>query len=128
MTNVDLVKSIYANFEKGDVPAALALFDPAMEWRECPGMPFVKGDGVFIGPEAVVTNVFMQLPLAFDGFKVVVTDVFGEGNKVAMVGYYQRANKVSSRPFKANATHIWTLKNGIMTHFFQAVVTAVLNR
>ena len=91
-------------------------------------MPFVKGDGVFIGPEAVVTNVFMQLPLAFDGFKVVVTDVFGEGNKVVMVGYYQGTNKVSGRPFKANATHIWTVKNGKITHFFQAVDTTVLNR
>ena len=69
MTNVDLVKSIYANFEKGDVSAALALFDPAMEWRECPGMPFVKGDGVFIGPEAVVTNVLCNYPLHLMGLR-----------------------------------------------------------
>jgi ketosteroid isomerase-like protein len=126
MTNVDLVKEAYSNFATGNVPAVLALFDPAIEWRECKGMPFVKGDGIFIGPESIVKNVFMNLPVFFDGFNISVNELFGSENKVAMVGYYQGTNKATGHYFKANATHVWTVKDGKLTHFFQAVDTATI--
>jgi ketosteroid isomerase-like protein len=123
MTNVDLVKNAYSSLAAGNVEAALAVFDPAIEWHECKGMPFVKGDGIFIGHEAVVTNVFMNLPVYFDGFNVAVNQIFGADDKVVMVGYYQGTNKATGNSFKANATHLWTAKNGMLTHFFQAVDT-----
>jgi ketosteroid isomerase-like protein len=44
MSNVELVKQMYADLASGNAPAALALFDPAIEWRECQGMPFVEDD------------------------------------------------------------------------------------
>ena len=127
MTNVELVKQAYAHFATGNVPAVLALFDPAIEWHECKGMSFVEGDGIFIGPDAVVTNVFMNLPVTFDGFNISVTEIFGTDDKVVMVGYYQGTNKATGNSFKANATHVWTVKDGKMAHFFQAVDTATIN-
>jgi uncharacterized protein len=126
MTNVDLVKNAYSNFASGNVPGVLDLFDPAIEWRECKGMPFVKGDGIFIGTEAVVTHVFMNLPVFFDGFNIAVSEIFGADDKVVMVGYYQGTNKATGNAFKANATHVWTIKNGKLAHFFQAVDTAAI--
>jgi len=127
MTNVELVKQAYAHFATGNVPAVLALFDPAIEWHECKGMSFVEGDGIFIGPDAVVTKVFMNLPVTFDGFNISVTEIFGTDDKVVMVGYYQGTNKATGNSFKANATHVWTIKDGKMAHFFQAVDTATIN-
>ena len=128
MTNVDLVKQVYSHLATGNVPAALALFDPAIQWHECKGMPFINGNGIFTGPEAVVANVFMQLPVSYDGFNVAVTEIFGADDKVVMVGYYQGTNKATGNDFKANATHVWTVKNGKMSHFFQAVDTAATMR
>lgn len=127
MTNVDVVKQAYAHFATGNVGGVLALFDPAIEWRECKGMPFVKDDCIYIGPEAIVANVFMNLPVYFDGFNVAVSEVFGADDRVTMVGYYQRTNKATGNAFKANATHVWTVNNGKLTHFFQAVDTATIN-
>lgn len=127
MTNVDLVKQAYSDFATGNVPGVLAIFDPAIEWNECKGMSFVNGDGTFIGTDAVVANVFMQLPVAFDGFNIAVKEVFGVDDKVVMVGYYQGTNKATGNAFKANATHVWTVNNGKLTHFFQAVDTATIN-
>ncbi len=127
MTNVDLVKQAYSHFATGNVPGVLALFDSAIEWHECKGMPFVKGDGVFIGPDAVVTNVFMHLPDYFEGFNIAANEIFGTEDKVVMVGYYQGTNKATGNSFKANATHVWTVKNGKLSHFFQAVDTATIN-
>lgn len=89
-------------------------------------MPFVKDGGIYTGPEAIVKNVLMQLPVSFDGFNVAVNEIFGAGDKVVMVDYYQGTNKATGNPFKANATHVWTLKNGKLTHFFQAVDTATV--
>ena len=128
MTNVDIVKLAYSNFATGNVPGVLDLFDPAIEWHECKGMPFVNGDGIFKGHEAVVTNVFMNLPVYFDGFNIAVTEIFGTDDKVVMVGYYQGTNKATGHQFKANATHVWTIKNGKLTHFFQAVDTVAIIR
>jgi hypothetical protein len=127
MTNVDLVKQAYSNFATGNVEAVLALFDPAIEWHECRGMSFVTGDGIFTGPEAVVTNVFMHLPVYFDGFNIAVNELFGADDKVVMVGYYQGTNKTTGNAFKANVTHVWTVKNGKLAHFFQAADTATIN-
>ena len=127
MTNVDLVKQAYSSFATGNVEAVLAVFDPAIEWHECKGMPFVKGDGIFKGHEAIVTNVFMNLPVYFDGFNIAVNQIFGADDKVVMAGYYQGTNKATGNSFKANATHVWTFTNGKVTHFFQAVDTVVLN-
>jgi len=126
MTNTDIVKQAYANFATGNVADVLTLFDPAIEWKECKGMPFVKGDGIYTGGEAVVTNVFMNLPVFFDGFNIAVTEIFGTDDKVVMVGYYQGTNKATGNPFKANATHVWTVKNGKLVRFFQAVDTAAI--
>jgi hypothetical protein len=127
MTNTDLVKQVYTLFSTGNIPAALGLFDPAIEWHECKGMAFVTGDGIFTGPEAVVTNVFMQIPVYIDGFNIEVAEIFGADDKVVMKGYYQGTNKATGNAFKANATHIWTVANSKLTHFFQAVDTAVMN-
>lgn len=62
-------------------------------------MPFVEGDGIFIGPEAVVINVFMNLPVFFDGFNILPTEIFGADDKVVMVGYYQGINRASGNAF-----------------------------
>ena len=127
MTNVDVVKQAYSNFATGNVPGVLALFDPAIEWLECKGISFVNGDGIFTGVESVVTNVFMHLPVTYDGFNIAVTEIFGVDDKVVMVGYYQGTNKATGNSFKANATHVWTVKAGKLAHFFQAVDTATIN-
>jgi ketosteroid isomerase-like protein len=126
MTNVELVKQGYSDFSTGNLEAVLAIWDPAIEWHECKGMPFVKGDGIFKGHEAVVTNVIMNLPVYFDGFNIEVKQIFGADDKVVMVGYYGGTNKATGNPFKANATHVWTVKNGMMTQFFQAVDTVTI--
>jgi ketosteroid isomerase-like protein len=126
MTNVDMVKLAYSSFATGNVPAVLALFDPSIEWNECKGMPFVKDDGLYIGPDAVVSNVFMNLPVYFDGFNIAVNEIFGTDDKVVMQGYYQGINKATGNPFKANATHVWTVRDGKLVRFFQAVDTATI--
>jgi ketosteroid isomerase-like protein len=124
MDNVELVKQGYQNFAEGKVEEVLALFHPEIVWDECTGFPYVSGDGIYIGPNAIVQGVFAQIPQYMDNFLVDVRELFGSGDKVVMVGYYTGTWKETGKIFKANATHEWTLKDGKVTHFFQAVDTA----
>ena len=121
---MELIKQGYQYFAEGNVEAVLALFHPEMEWNECKGFPYISGDGLFVGPNAVLQNVFAKIPENIEGFQVDVQELFGSGDKVVMVGHYKGVWKETGKEFKANATHVWTVKNEKMTHFFQAVDTA----
>ena len=79
MTNLETIQRGYQLFAEGNVPEVLALFDPKIEWNECRGFPFVKGDGISIGPEAVVQDVFSQIPVHYDGFNIEVKELFASG-------------------------------------------------
>ena len=70
----------------------------------------------------------MKIGEHIDGFNIDIIDIFGEGDKVALKGYYLGTNKATGNAFKANAVHIWTIKDSIITHFFQAVDTALMAR
>jgi ketosteroid isomerase-like protein len=126
MKNIDLAKTGYKKFSEGDIDGVLAMFDPNMEWHECNGFPFIKGDGIFIGPEAVGNGVFSKIPEYYDHFNVEIEELMESGDRVIMKGYYRGTWKATGKKFKANAVHIWTVKNEKLTHFFQAVDTATI--
>ena len=124
MDNVEIVKQGYQYFSEGNIEAVLALFQPELEWDACKGLPYISGDNLFIGPSAVAQNVFAKIPESIDSFHINVLDFFGSGDKVVMVGHYRGVYRETGKEFKANATHVWTMKDGEATHFFQAVDTA----
>lgn len=124
MDNVEIIKQGYQYFSEGNIEAVLTLFDPEMEWDECQGFPYISGEGIFVGGSAIVQNVFTKIPENIDGFHIDVRELFGSGDKVVMVGHYRGVYKETGKEFKANATHVWTLKEGKAKHFFQAVDTA----
>lgn len=124
MDNVEIVKQGYRYFSEGNIEAALALFNPEIEWDECQGFPYISGDGIFIGPSAIAQHVFAKIPENNDGFHIDARELFGSGDKVVMVGYCKGVYKKTGKEFQANATHVGTMKDGKATHFFQAVDTA----
>jgi ketosteroid isomerase-like protein len=78
------------------------------------------------GPDAIVQNVFAQIPAHYDGFHVDIQELCGSGDKVVMVGYYKGVWKATGKAFKANVTHVWTVTEGNITHLFQAADTATI--
>jgi len=124
MNNVELVAQGYQYFGEGNIPAVLDLFESEIVWDECSGFPHIEGEGIFIGPEAIVTEIFATIPELYDDFNVNVKELFGSGDKVVMVGHYEGKWKETGKPFHANATHVWTVKHSKITHLFQAVDTA----
>jgi ketosteroid isomerase-like protein len=58
MTNKEIIQGIYDSFASGDVAAVIAAFANDISWTEADGFPLA---GTYIGPQAVVENVFMRL-------------------------------------------------------------------
>ena len=124
MNNLELLKQGYKDFAEGNVEAVVAIWQPDIVWAECTGFPFVKGDGIFVGAQAIIENVFAKIPEYYDGFNIEITDFIDGGDKIVMVGYYTGTWKPTGKKFKANAMHAWTIKNGMVSHFFQAADSA----
>jgi len=124
MTNLELMKKGYQYFAEGNIEAVLALFHPDIEWNECTGLPFVSGDGLYIGREAVAQNIFARIPEYIQEFHIDIQEFIESGDKVVMVGYYTGIWKATGKKFKANAVHVWTVKGGKVARHFQAADTA----
>ena len=124
MSNLELLKHGYQLFAEHDVEGVLALYAHDIVWDMCTSYPFVKGDGRYVGPQAVAEGVFAKIPEHYDNFSIVPIDFVDGGDKIVMVGYYTGVWKATGKEFKANATHTWSFKDGKVTSFFQAVDTA----
>ena len=63
-TNLEVISGIYAALAVGDVPGILAAFDGEIRWTEAEGFPY---GGIYVGPDAIVANVFAKLGSEWDG-------------------------------------------------------------
>jgi ketosteroid isomerase-like protein len=126
MSNLEILKQAYKDFSEGNFAAVTAVWKPDIVWVECAGFPFVEGDGIFVGAQAIIEGVFAHIPEYYEGFNIETTDFVDGGDKIVMVGYYNGTYKSTGKKFKANAMHSWTLKNGKVSHFFQAADSALI--
>lgn len=126
MSNLEILKQGYKAFAAGNVEAAISNWSDDIVWEECSSFPFVKGDGKYVGKQAVVENIFANIPKYYDNFSIEISDFVDGGDRIVMVGHYTGTWKATGKKFKANATHTWSLKNGKATHFIQAVDTATI--
>ena len=118
-SNYDIVKGIYDNFAKGDIPAFLAVLDPKVEWNEAEN--FIYADGSpYIGPDAFTKGVLERLGADWEYWKISelqLTDM--SNNMVLATGRYQAKHKNTGKEINAQVAHVWTLKNGKVVIFQQ---------
>ena len=121
MTNKETIQSLYESFASGDVAAVTAAFSDDIAWTEADGFPLA---GTYIGPQAVVENVFMRLGDFSENWGVVVDRLVADGDTVVADGKYMWNHKTSGEPCEVRMAHVWTLADGKATSFLQHVDTA----
>lgn len=126
MTNVQAAKDIYAAFGRGDIPAVLAGFHPEIEWHQAEGNPYQPGGVAWVGPQAVLDNLFMRLGSEWEGFTVTVRGLHDAGEHVVMEGRYTGTYKPSGRSFDAQVCHVLGFQDGKLSRFQQYVDTGQL--
>lgn len=118
MRNSDLIREVYAAFGRGDVPAVLAAFDPAIEWLEAESFPYAAGNP-YVGPAAVAEGIFMRVVGDVDGFAVLPQRVIDGGDTVVVEGRYRGTAKATGIAIDAQFVHVWQLAGGKITTFRQ---------
>jgi len=120
MTNKDIIQGLYDSFATGDIAAVTAAFADDIRWTEADGFPLA---GTYVGPQAVVENVFMRLGEFSDNWSVAVDKLIADGDTVVANGRYTWNHKTSGEPCEVRMAHVWTLADGKATSFLQHVDT-----
>jgi ketosteroid isomerase-like protein len=122
--NVEVARRTYEAFGRGDVPAVLENFDPAVEWHAAEGLPW---GGQHDGPQDVAENVFGAVMAAVDGFALDVERFLDSGDYVVALGRYSGTGKQSGKPLDAAFAHVWELGDGKLKRFLHYTDTARFN-
>ena len=128
MNNVQLVKDVYAAFGRGEIPTVLAAFHPQIEWRQAEGNPYRPDGSPWIGPQAVLDNLFMRIGAEWDGFTVTIQKIHDAGDHVIVEGRYTGTYKPSGKSLDAQMCHVWRIQDGKLSSFQQYLDTAQIQR
>lgn len=121
--NVRTVESMYAAFGKGDIPTVLAALDPQVEWWEAENFIYADGNP-YVGPETVLTGVFMRIASDWDGFAVTPKEVLDAGDTAVGQGIYSGTHKQTGKQVRAQFAHFFTFRDGKIVKFQQYTDTA----
>ena len=122
-TNLEIIKAHYAASDTKDLAAMLAPVTATTRWTEMAGFPCA---GTFIGPDAVVENVFMVIGAAWDGYMLKVDRLIDGGDTIVGVGTYTGTFRATGKSMTARVTHVWDMKDGKVVQFEQFTDTALV--
>jgi hypothetical protein len=126
MDDVKLLRSLYEAFSRGDVPKVVGAMSPDIKWYEAESNPYMPSGEAWIGPDAVLNNLFMKLATEWDGFAVHPKSFYGAGDSVIVEARYTGRYKATGKSMDTQVCHVWDVKNGKVTRFQQYVDTAKL--
>jgi ketosteroid isomerase-like protein len=126
MSNVQLVRDVYDAFGRGDVAAVLGAMGASVQWREAEGNPYEPTGSAWIGPDAVMQNLFIKLATEWDAFTVHPKDFHDAGDTVVVEGRYTGTYKATGKSLDAQVCHIFKIRNGKLASFQQFADTAQL--
>jgi ketosteroid isomerase-like protein len=126
MDNVSLMKNLYDAFGRGEIPTVLAAMSPEIHWYQAEGNPYRPSGEAWVGPDAVLNNLFMRLGEEWDGFAVHTRSFYGAGDSVIVEARYSGKYKPTGKSMDTQVCHVWDIKGGKVTRFQQYVDTAQL--
>lgn len=121
-----LMANLYDAFGRGEMPAVLGAMDPKIHWHEAEGNPYMPSGEAWVGPDAIVANLFVKLAEEWDGFTVHPASYHDAGETVTVEGRYTGTYKATRKSLDVQFCHIWTLDHGKVTKFQQYVDTGKL--
>lgn len=126
MDNVTLVKDLYTAFGRGDIPTVLGTMSPDIKWYEAESNPYMPSGEAWVGPDAVLNNLFIRLSSEWDGFSVHPKSFYGAGESVIVEGRYSGTYRATGKTMDTQVCHVWDIKDGKAIRFQQYVDTAKL--
>jgi ketosteroid isomerase-like protein len=122
--SVELARGIYRAFGKGDIAAVVGGMDANIQWREAEGNPYQPSGAAWVGPDAVVENLFMKLGSEWDGFAVHPEQYHDAGDTVVVEGRYSGKYLATGAEIDSQFCHVFKFEDGKVTSFQQFTDTA----
>ena len=124
--NVEFIQNnIYANFETGNIPAILALFDPDIKFTHHgprKKIPFAgEWQGVAGAGEMLQTFVETVEPVFVNMQSIVASE-----NKVVVLINESYRVKATGKAYITDVVHIWTIDNGMVVQFDELYDSAAI--
>ena len=118
--NVQIVKTAYAAFGRGDIQGLLAMFAEDIEWiTPGEGLPWA---GTYRG-HAAVAHFFQKLSELVEFSSVEPREFVAEGDRVLVVGFDSWRAKATNRTFEGHWVMAFTVRNGKVTNVREYVDT-----
>jgi uncharacterized protein len=126
MDNVSLVKNLYDAFGSGDIPTVLGAMSPGIRWYQAESNPYMPSGEAWVGPDAVLNNLFIRLGAEWDGFTVHPKSFHNAGGSVIVEVRYSGTYRATGKKMDTQACHVFDIKDSKVTRFQQYVDTAKL--
>jgi uncharacterized protein len=121
--NLVIVRDHYAASARGDLQAMMADVSPQVRWTEMQGFPCA---GTWIGPQAVIDNVFAVLGAQWDGYRFELERLVDAGETIVGIGSYRGTFRATGKPMQARVAHVWQLQDGRIVAFEQFTDTLLV--
>ena len=112
--NVALIKSAYDAFSRGDIPTAMAAFAEDIFWH-VPGRGPLSSD--YRGHAEVLGFFGHFMELSGGTFRLRVDEVLAKGDRVVVL--CTESARRGGRSWTAPQVHVWTVKDGKATVFWE---------
>jgi ketosteroid isomerase-like protein len=113
--NVELLRTTYEAFGRGDIPAVLDAFAEDIEWS----VPEVLPHGGRARGRDEVAGFFERLASMWDGFGLDIDALFGSGDHVCAMG--RARGTLDGVQTGYGFMHVWTVTEGVCRRFDEFV-------
>lgn len=120
-SNLDIVRGIYAAWPRG-IDAFVEKLSPDIVWQFADNFVYAEVNPL-IGLKAVRAASLSKLKTDWEGFDGELDELLDARDTVVGLGHYVGVFKATGRRLRAQFAHIWTLRDGLVTHWRQYVDT-----
>ena len=125
MSNIDIVRAHYAASAQGNIGEMMAHVSPQVRWTEMAGFPCA---GTWVGPQAVIDNVFAVLGKEWIGYRFELQSLIDGGDHIVGVGTYHGSYRATGKDMQARVSHVWKLQEGKIVAFEQFTDTLLVHQ
>ena len=116
MSNAELVRSLFDDFNRGDFETAFSKIDDDVDWGEPPDMP--DTGGAYRGHDGLVEG-FGRFMRAWESISVDLDDVLERGDRVVVQTHWRGRSKGTGIEVDQFIAQVYELQDGRVTRVRQ---------
>jgi ketosteroid isomerase-like protein len=124
--NIEIIRSAYDGFRRGDIEAVLAIMTPDVEWVHPHGMDTYRLGGTKIG-HAGIEEFLAHVPNVLAGMRLDPQEFVESGDRVVVFGT-RDVTSLSGQVQTLRFVHSWTMREGKATRMEDIFDTVLLHR